>query len=426
MDRTQYFSSAMRILVVIVAFQFSLSHASISLGFAAEQADFDRANLMIGDEILLRSGEIIRGSLVADETADRETVLSIRTADGMQLKFAKRLVSKIKPLDNVGQRYNELLAKMTDDGKSHGDMVTWCEEQESGRLRFKRQIQFHRQRLLKHDPDDKSTRKKLGYTYLKDESRWVLENQYWISKGYVRKGTGWVPSLNNPEATDKNAAQTNQPNRRLQFNFWKRNLHRSSRGQAIADLLQITDLTLLPVLYEEYSEEKDPDVRNVYMEVFASARPVSAIAIQGLVAAVIDHQSEPALDYLKQEGFNRNQATAYLARFLSSKNNAKIQRAAFVIGELGTTNAILALSNALETTHMVSPGDGNRINGNFGNANGGNFNFGSKKAESRVFKNEAVLEALKKITGQDFGFSKQAYDKWYVENHTLQDFRARR
>jgi len=424
MDRSQLSYPRMRILIfATVVFAF-VTHAAASCGFAADEAGFDRNSLVIGDEALLRSGKVIRGTIDADQAA--ESALSIRTFDGMHLKIERRLISKVKPLDAIAQRYNDLLAKMVDDAKSHADIVTWCEEQESGRLRFKRQILFHRQRLLKHAPDDKSTRKKLGYTYLKDEARWVLENQYWVSKGYFKQGTGWIPSLTAPAANGRNASTEKQPNRRLQFNFWKRNLNRSSRSQAIADLLKITDSSLMPVLYDAYSEEKDPAVRNVYMEVFASARPVSAIAIQGLVAAVIDHQSESALDYLKQDGFDRNRATVYLSRFLASKNNAKIQRAAFVIGELGTTNAILALSNALETKHIVSPGDGSRINGNFGNANGGNFNFGSKKAESRVFQNDAVLAALIKITDQDFGFSKQAYDKWYVENHTLQDFRARR
>ena len=141
----------------------------------------------------------------------------------------------------------------------------------------------------------------------------------------------------------------------------------------------------------------------------------------------MDDGDDIALDYLKQDDFNQKQIATQLAKFLVSKNNATVQRAAYALGELNSTHAILALAKALQTKHLIRPGNNNtgaqRVQGNAG---GESFGFGGSKPVSRVFRNEEVLDALKKITGQDFGYSEAAYQKWFIQNYTHVNLKARR
>ena len=388
---------------------------------AQDNGGFDRELLKVQDQLLLRSGAVLEGTITKTEP------ISFETISGEKLVLDPKLIDRVNKVDEVSQQYNAAVDKMKDNAQGHRDMITWCEAQERGRLRFQNQIQFHRKRILVFDPDDRTTRTKLGYAYLKDEGRWVDEVQFWSTQGYTRRGGRWDSNLHKLTQDQVDQVEDQLVIKKKKFSAWKSRLRRMSKLEAINGLVSIADPQLMPHIYRVYAETKDPGVRALYVEAFASARPTTSAAVLGLITAFMDDGDDIALDYLKQDDFSQRQVATQLTKFLVSKDNAKIQRAAYAMGELGSTNAILALAKALQTKHRISQGSNNtgaqRVQGNAG---GESFNFGGSKAVDRVFRNEEVLGALKKITGQDFGYSEPAYQQWFIQNYTHVGLKARR
>lgn len=393
---------------------------------AQDNGGFDRELLKVQDQLLLRSGVVLEG-LIASETITKTEPVSFETIAGEKMLVDPKLIDKVKKVDAVAQRYNAAVDKMKDSAQGHRDMVTWCEEQERGRIRFQNQIKFHRKRILVFDPDDRPTRTKLGYVYLKEENRWVDEDQFWSTQGYVRRGGRWNSNLHKATQDRVDQVQGQLATKKKKLNAWKSRLRRMSKLEAINNLVSIADAQLMPHIYETYAGTKDPALRGLYVEAFASARPTTTSAVLGLITAFMDDGDDIALDYLKQDDFNQKQIATLLTKFLVSKNNATVQRAGYALGELGSTNAILALAKALQTRHQVRAAINNsgaqRVQGNAG---GDGFQFGGQKAASANVNNEEVLGALKKITGQDFGYSETAYQKWFIQNYTHVDLKARR
>lgn len=410
---------ACRTLVIL----FFVSISSVSS--AKDDRGFDLDSLKIVDQVLLKSGETLSGTILKIED-DRKAPVSFRTSDGVDLVLERKLISKVVKTDEVSQRYNGMISELADDAASHRDMVTWCKQQDNGSIRFKRQIVFHNKQIIRFEPNDAAARRELDYKFLKDENRWVPENQFWTSQGYVRSGAKWIPRLRHRIDQNKDQANEVYSARKQKLNLWSRNLRKMSAAEAIASLLAIAEPNLMPDIYANYQEETNPAIKAVYIEVFASARPLHNLQIKGLVDAVINLNSDKALDYLMQEDFNKRLASEYLTSFLQNKSNLKINRAAFALGELQSRYSILALANALITKHKVAQGDPGRMSTSFNNVTGGSQQFGTKKIAPVPIQNVAVLDALKKITEQDLGYSKTAYQRWYIKNYTVVGLKARR
>lgn len=393
---------------------------------AQDKTKFDRKLLKVQDQLSLKSGAVLKGRIAA-VSDDKTEPVSFESASGEELLLDRALIAKVEKIDSVAQRYNSFVDKMTDDVQSHRDMIAWCEGQDKGRSRFRDQILFHRKRILVFEPDDRTTRTKLGYTFLKDENRWVDEDQFWTTQGYTRQGPRWNSNLHQQTQQQLEEIDGQLVGKRKKFSAWRRNFRRMSPQERVDSLVAIADPQLMPFIFKEFGTAKDPDLRRAYVEVFASARPTTSSATSGLVLAIMDDGSDIALDYLAQDDFNQKTAASLLTRFLGNTSNATVNRAGFALGELGSTNAILALANALETKHQIRAASNNtgaqRVQGSAG---GTGYKFGGEKAQNRIFQNEAVLDALRKITGQDLGYSKEAYQEWYVRNYTPVGLKARR
>ena len=51
---------------------------------------------------------------------------------------------------------------------------------------------------------------------------------------------------------------------------------------------------------------------------------------------------------------------------------------------------------------------------------------GDNKAKKQDFRNQKVVNALRKISKQDFGFNALAWKSWYIGNHTHVTIKVRR
>lgn len=403
-----------------------------------QQAEFDRESLKIKDSVVLKSGSKLFGTLKSEGKDDngRKFVL-FETEDGALLKLdvVKTLNrSKIHKLDDVDAAYNKHIETLEDTAESHWQLANWCGKQASGSIRFKDQIKFHWERVMELDPNDDNVKRKLGFTYISAENRWVPKAPYHQSHGYEKKGTSWAPVLQREVSAWHDQKKTVEGERKRLLAQWKKNVRKSGSGSASAiqnELFRICDADAVVIFFEEAKDEQNATLRGFYIEAFG--RVPTYIALRALCFFAVEDASlanrERALTLIGQEHFNPESAVGVFAGYLGDSVRTRVLRAAFAIGEIGSVNAVLPLVDALITTHQVAPGDQpGRIQTGIGNSgNIENFGIGGdSKPKNRTYQNDAVASALRNITGENFGFNESAWQRWYIENHTHHDIKVRR
>ena len=133
------------------------------------------------------------------------------------------------------------------------------------------------------------------------------------------------------------------------------------------------------------------------------------------------------LDHLQTK--KRPDVVAYFVGKLKDKksSNEVINLAGVALGRMKDPSAIGPLIDALVTIHkfkIAKPGGDNATSGTFGTGPGGRgapaaAGWGCRRAadqrsSAKPFANQAVLDALVALTGQNFNFDKQAWRYWYA------------
>ena len=109
-----------------------------------------------------------------------------------------------------------------------------------------------------------------------------------------------------------------------------------------------------------------------------------------------------------------------------------INLAGFALGRMKDPSAIGPLIDALVTVHkfkIVKPGGDNAMSSTFGTGPGGK---GARRRHElsagggptmirQAIRNQAVLDALVALTGQNFNFDKQAWKYWYAAQKKPRD-----
>jgi hypothetical protein len=123
------------------------------------------------------------------------------------------------------------------------------------------------------------------------------------------------------------------------------------------------------------------------------------------------------------EKSKRPDVISYYVGKLKDKDNVTVNRAAFGLGRMKDPSSIGPLIDALVTVHkfkIAKQGGDNATTNTFGKGPGGSgapggMGFGAGNGPSIIrqsISNQTVLDALVVLTGQNFGFDKQAWKYW--------------
>jgi hypothetical protein len=385
------------------------------------------------DRIQLKNGATIQGRILEEKKEDGRMVLVVQLRSGGIVSLDKgKLVERVKTYDTLDAQYERQLAKAKkDDSSDYWKIVKWCEEQPSGKSYFKNERQFLLEKILMLDPNDKDARRKLGYKL--ENGQWVLEQVWFEAYGYHKKNSrSWISNLPSEFLSRNNEELLQQ--RRAKIDLW---LRRYDEGQVIpeegrAELMMIADEVTVSILLERSiaadEAKKMLPQRRVFMEVFGlvpnsdSIRALSYFAVQDPDPNIRDR----ALTLLSQPGFDRELAASMVAGHLRAGNQEFLERAAYVVGELGAIGQFMSLVRALEIKQkvVINPDAGRT---NLTNTDG---NVGMQTPSKPIIRemlvpSESSLMALKKISNVDYGFDKAAWTQWYLENYTLFDAQVR-
>jgi hypothetical protein len=164
------------------------------------------------------------------------------------------------------------------------------------------------------------------------------------------------------------------------------------------------------------TNEKNLEVKRLLMEVAAGLD--NPLVLDALVQISLtgpnDELRYAALDYLIATGRPGLSRPYVLA--LRSPDNVIVNRAAEALGTIGDRDAIGPLISAVVTKHktVLSSGSKDQYSAVFTPSGGTSMSMGSKPPQvvTQQVENPAVLAALAKIAGANFGFNQEAWRNW--------------
>ena len=255
------------------------------------------------------------------------------------------------------------------------------------------------------------------------------QQEVMVARGFVRSRGAWrtVQEIELIERAER--ANLAQKEWNLKLGRLRKQLEQPLQAdRAAEEIREISDRFAVPALATALSQEPSFRVRSLYVEALSRIRSSDATTV--LIATAIDH-SDPETRIAATERLiviGPHQALPAILSALAGSDNARINRAAEVIGRLGVPSAVSPLINALETQHIIVVGSGaeGATSATF-TPSGGGLSMGSGKKNSKVsVQNERVLQALVTLTGVNFEWNRSAWRAWLANRQSPPDFDPRR
>lgn len=409
---------------VAVAMMPALAHAQAPSASATDQTAI----------VVLHNGGRLAGA-VEESEIDKRAIVHVRTENGLQVTLAKEQVKQIhRPSEQLAE-YRRLKAEMGDSVDEHWRISEWCRENLESRFRsgtgtLSPQRKYHLEQIVQIDPEHKMARALLGFT--KEDGVWINLEQVRMGHGMIRDGRRWITE---GELAARNAEEEWKDSQKA----WLRQLKkwRGTSGadlqKALAEMKQVNDPAAVSPVIDLLKEEQSVDWALHYVEMLGNIHSNAAVNTLADVAVLFAHQSvrERSLVQLKRDHVDRKSVAMRLHNYLHNPNNEIINRAGFVLGELGHSISVIPLINSLVTTHaQANPLAGNpgAIGASFGDSGINGLQMGSPQPRILKFRmeNRAVLDALSRITGANHGFNIDLWKDWYTSNYELNDVDVRR
>ncbi|MBL8851350.1 MAG: HEAT repeat domain-containing protein, partial [Planctomycetaceae bacterium] len=323
-------------------------------------------------------------------------------------------------------------------------LAEWCK---ANSLRDQRAEQLLL--LLDVEPDHEEARGILGHKL--HNGKWLTRDEWYAARGYVPHEGKWVTLQERDllmKSEGERAAETAWYPKIRQWYNWASGRNPQRMAEARANFDAVTDPDAVPALVNFLGGNNDAQVRLLCVQLLgqmAGPKPVEPLVRKSL------YDDEHAVRIAARQAIHEDQYSLALEHYvpeLKSDSNTVIQRAAVAIRDMGDMTCVPYLIQALVTHHrwkIEVPSNNTQSftvgpNGEVGMGNGqtgwlppevqglaatGQLPYGAiilqpnQPRTTRVVtikgdvKNADVLEALKKLTGQDFGYNKRQWEVWY-------------
>ncbi len=380
------------------------------------------------DLCVLKDGTRIEGVLLNPDESPRVSY-RLKLADGQETTLSAGEVARFQPDRPEVRRYTQLLPKMPPTAEGNWKMAEWCRAHRLGKLRT-----FHLEETLRLEPSHEAAHRSLDHVLV--DGNWVERDDHMQQKGFVRFRGRWMlpQEVVIFEQEQKQEAALKEWAKSL--NRWRKWLDDPDRqAEAWANIAQITDPTVAPVLIDQFNDEPNIRLRRLYLDVL-SQLPHSAVGPLMVKLAMFDPDEEirrMCLEKLPRQ-YHQAAVDAFVAG-LSSKDPKIVARAAQGLQVLPEPRVIPQLIDALVTTQrwQVSPSNPGQIGVGFGSSSDGSSGIGSfgvggsTQTVQRTVQNREVLQALLAVSsGANLGYDQAAWRTWLVASQTPANLNLRR
>ncbi len=401
------------------------------------------------DLVRLANGGMLRGRLDGG-SALKGARVTIETLSGLVVTIDRRFVKSISQRRYVIELY-ETRAKTTPDTvDAQWELAQWCTQ---NRLFDERAV--HLERILELDSDCRQAHELLDHVQVKGV--WMTRHEAQLRKGYQLYKGRYVSQQEFEVLQERELLRDVERQWYKKIRQWRQwalgNSNPNRRAEAIENLNRIDDPNAVPALVRLFSDQQDDEQRRLYVSMLGR---IGGDEIVGpLVRQALFDSSHSirrmALDAIPED--RRGIAVAYLIRSLHHDYNLIVKRAAGALeefGHQGNEGVVPALIDALVTSHAYRvrvPDNSNAVSfntsGSFANpADGilppeiermllaGQLPLGvivlqpQQPVRTKVItvryshNNTEALAALKKLTGESFGYDKQAWKLWLSRQKT--------
>lgn len=387
-------------------------------------------SLFAQDQLFLNNGAITGGTQLAEDKV--AAVVSLQLDNGVKIKLpaSKVVVSQAIPDDKrrkAQEAYKAHVGDLKDEAASHTKIIDYLNSKGLGEL-----AAAHYQRLVELDPENRPAWRALRYS--NSTGGWIPSERFQKSKGMMREGTRW--------RTPQDVAMSKViEDRKRASSVMKRDIDKHLReydsegkrgDEARAFFSGLTDATALPIMTDKIlDKETSEDTALMLLEtVFRlNARSINEAVVKILVTHNSQRVQTRCLDYLQDHPSEA--AIQQLLHYLKNKNPLEdrpetYNRVGNALELIGDDRCIPPLVDMLVTKHQRMQGNG--ANTNFGvNSNGGmSMSQGTPKAVERNIQNAGILAALNSISGENFGYDKEAWKEWYAHHSADTNLELRR
>lgn len=398
------------------------------------------------DVVKLNNGGEIRGVVrQRDAKARREEPAAdevvIETLTGAELAVPANQILFVTKRPRVIEDYESQAKHVQNTVESRWQLSEWCRQHGLVEPR-KEQLQL----ILELDPEHKPARYGLGHR--QQGKAWVSPEQADAelqATGYVRY-KGRVITTIERDQLEAGAARIREQNEwRPKIKLWLTWLNgRDARrlGEALTKFRDLRDEDAIPAISDFLLRDSNLEVRRLAVQTLAQIDGLLIVpALTRVSLGDIDHDlRESAFESLSPEQLEA--ASSLIERALKDESNNIVRRAAVLLARLETRRSIPVLIEALITSHKarialqqgIATGfnnDGSPVNpsglppeiaagvltGQY--PNGINVQQAGPKPSVkwvtilRPTQNLEVLEALRRISHQDFGYDKRAWRLWW-------------
>lgn len=397
-----------------------------------------------GDVIQLKNGGEIRGALDRATSAPQSPEVTITAFSGAVITVARDEIEAVQLRSPSLEEYITRSREIPHTIEAHQQLADWCV---SRQLKAQRMEQL--ELLLELDPENEITHRSLGHT--KHEGEWTTREEFMTRRGYVLHAGKWVTrverDLLEKTSADREAEQKWYP-RVKQWVGWLGDRDVRRVQEALKELRALSDPDAAAALANFMSEHQNPDYRLLFVEVagrLPGLKPIKPLTRNMLYDG---HPAvfQAALAVIDED--QRVEVVRYCLPGLKDKSNDVVRRAAIVLGKFGDDRLIPELIDALVTTHRYKtqvPDTSQDVS--FGTTSNGSatllppggvspsqidmlsrmgqlpFGYTMNDTSPRRMRtvvvktnmrNTEVLEALKALTKQDFGYDQRDWQRWWA------------
>ena len=377
---------------------------------------------VVADEVVvLTNGSTIFGKILNPSDSPRKT-WQIQPAKGVVVELRPREAVQHVPMQNAAvSQYFDRVPFFPESVENHLKLAELCNSQKLSDF-----TKLHYERVLELDPDNSTARQALNHRKIGDE--WVSYEDEMLRKGYVKTQRGnWTTpqQLLIDERQVRTEGQSDESTKYVQDIVAK--LKTPNAKEAELALYALKDPAAVSVLTQALKSEQESGFRDIYIR--ALAKIGTSQAYYGISQWVMQEPNEEVCWTCIAMMRSVPGMSKYIIPYLGHRENVMVNRAAYILGQLGDRAAVPALINVLITEHKVDVrrGDPNlsQYTGLGNNSFAGQQNLKPETATELV-SNREVLIALESLTSENFRYDIPAWQNWWAGQNRVTEFDSRR
>ncbi|WP_197439801.1 HEAT repeat domain-containing protein [Calycomorphotria hydatis] len=394
------------------------------------------------DSVELKSGGRIAGEIQPLPDEGATSSIAVKTLSGVMVEIDRENIREIitRPLEHEEfERKARATPETTDELWA---LAEWCRERRLNEPRIETL-----NRLLALDADHERARSALGY--LREDGEWLTRDELMSRRGFILHDGKYITPQEKrlQEQIDDIRAREQAWFKDIRlWSTWLTGRDDGRRQQAYDLLTSISDPDALRALTQFLGTSEIPLSRGTYVEVLSDMSGDSVIAalVNQSLHDIDRSIRRAALAAIEPEQYPS--ATIFYRQALRHPTNLIIRRAGVGLGQVGDDSAIPDLIRSLVTTHRYKvrvPAQGN----SYSFSTSGTFGPGGSPLPADIevllrtgqlqngvivydpgysqtlrwktltinynHQNPEVLSALKKLTGESFGYDERTWLTWY-------------